>query len=187
MSEKKTTRTTKEAKDQKLLEDSKNSLDSISQILSKSALELPSLVSIHSTKKNDIDGILQDKFKTDFDLISMLEEFFSKLVLLLKYRSSYDEKLSQISRQIKKLKEAETISEFKGHLQILGITLNDAEQIIRNYEEMYENLFTEQALLQFQLMEQLAMFKESSSLEFSEMFSKGIKTFTKLNDKFAKK
>jgi hypothetical protein len=187
MSKKKTTKTTKEARDKKLLEDSKKSLDSITQILSKSALELPSLVTIHSTKNNDIDGILQDKFNTDFEMISMLEEFFSKLVLLLKYRSSYDEKLSQISKQIKKLKTATTVSEFKGHLQILGISLNDAEQIIRNYEEMYENLFTEQALLQFQLMEQLAMFKESSSIDFTEMFNKGIKTFTKLNDKFARK
>lgn len=179
--------TTKIAKDQKLLEDSKKSLESITSLLNKTAVELPSLVSIRSTKSEDINGILQDKFKTDFELVIMLEDFFRKLVELLRYRSSYDEKLGQIYKQIKKLKQTDSIGEFKGNLQILGITLNETEQIVRNYEEIYNNLFTEQALLQFQLMEQLAMFKEKDMPDFSELFSQGIETFIKLNEKFAKK
>ncbi len=185
---KKTKSNTKELTlDQKLLEDSKKSLESLTSLLNRTAIELPSLVSIKSTKSNDINGILQDKFKTDFELVSMLEDFFRKLVDLLRYRSFYDEKLAQISKQIRKLKETDSIGEFKGNLQLLGITLNETEQIVRNYEEMYNELFTEQALLQFQLMEQLSMFKEKNLPNFSELFSQGIDKFVKLNEKFAKK
>ncbi|NHJ40688.1 MAG: hypothetical protein FK731_11705 [Asgard group archaeon] len=188
MSIKKTKSNTKELTlDQKLLEDSKKSLESLTSLLNRTAIELPSLVSIKSTKSNDINGILQDKFKTDFELVSMLEDFFRKLVDLLRYRSFYDEKLAQISKQIRKLKETDSIGEFKGNLQLLGITLNETEQIVRNYEEMYNELFTEQALLQFQLMEQLSMFKEKNLPNFSELFSQGIDKFVKLNEKFAKK
>ncbi|NHJ46528.1 MAG: hypothetical protein FK733_01955 [Asgard group archaeon] len=192
MSQKKkasTKTSTKSAKEKetKLLENGKKKLETITQLVNKTALELPSLVSIKSANSTDINGILQHKFETDYELIIMLEEFFRKLVLLLRYRSSYDEKLSQISRQIKNLKETDSVSEFKGNLQILGITLNDTEQIIRNYEEMYVNLFTEQALLQFQLMEQLAMFQDQNVAGLSEIFNQGIDTFLKLNEKFAKK
>ena len=192
MSQKKKTETnapskTASSKDEKLIENGRKSLESITELLNKTALELPSLVSIKSTNSTDINGILQDRFKMDFELITMLEEFFQKLVLLLKYRSSYDEKLAQISRQVKKLKQTESVSEFKGYLQILGITLQDTEKVIHNYEEMYEDLFKEQALLQFQLMEQLSMFKEQNVDELSEIFNKGINIFMKLNQKFAKR
>jgi hypothetical protein len=187
MSKKKKSTDTKKTKEEKLLEKGKKSLEAITELLNKTALELPSLVSIKSTTSNDINRILQHRFKTDFELISMLEEFFQKLVLLLRYRSSYDEKLAQISHQIKQLKETTSVSKFKGNLQVLGITLQETEQILQNYDEMYENLFTEQALLQFQLMEQLSLFKEQNVSELNEIFTQGINIFLKLNEKFAKK
>ncbi|HUT80621.1 MAG TPA: hypothetical protein VMZ29_05390 [Candidatus Bathyarchaeia archaeon] len=177
-------------KKEKLIEENvlievKQSLESISSVLNKTSAKLPSLVSTRGIIIDDINGLLQDKFKIDSEIIIMLEEFFTKLVLLLKYRSSYDEKLSKISRQIKKLKVIEKMGEFKGNLQLLGITLQETEQIVKNYENMYNILFTEQALLQFQLMEQLSMFRERDVPDFSEMFNLSVETFFKINEKIS--
>ncbi len=172
--------------EENLLREAKESLESISSVLNQTSKKLPSLVSTRGVSFDDMNGLLQDKFKTDSEIINMLEEFFTKLVLLLKYRSNYDEKLSQISKQIRKLKETEKMGEFKGNLQLLGITLQETEQIVKNYENMYNNLFTEQALLQFQLMEQLSMFRDKDVPDFSKMFSSGIDTFFKINEKISR-
>ncbi|MBN1330186.1 MAG: hypothetical protein JXA54_11995 [Candidatus Heimdallarchaeota archaeon] len=168
-----------------ILKEVQLSLESISTILKQTSAKLPSLVSTRGVIIDDMNGLLQEKFKTDSEIITMLEEFFTRLVLLLRYRANYDEKLNQISKQIRRLKETEKMGEFKGNLQLLGITLQETEQIVKNYENMYSNLFTEQALLQFQLMEQLSMFRERDVPDFSEMFSLSIQTFFKINKKIS--
>ena len=187
-SQKKTTSKTKtlSAREEKTLNELKGSLESLVTILNKTALSLPSLVSTRGIKVKDIGSILEDKFELDMELISMLEEFFNRLVLLLRYRSSYDRKLFLMTRYIKNLRKADTITEFRGNLQLLGITLNETETIVRNYEEMYNSLFIEQALLQFQLMEQLLMFREKDVPEFRDWFNQGIETFQKITEKVSK-
>ena len=186
--EKKTTSKTKtiSAKEEKILNELKGSLESLVEILNKTALALPSLVSTRGINVKDIASILEDKFEMDMELIGMLEDFFNKLVLLLRYRSSYDQKLFQMTRYIKNLRKADSITEFRGNLQLLGITLNETETIVRNYEEMYNSLFVEQALLQFQLMEQLLMFREKDVPEFRDWFNQGIETFLKITEKVSK-
>jgi hypothetical protein len=174
------------AKDEKTLNELKKSVESLVVILNKTALSLPSLVSTRGVDVKDISSILEDKFEIDLDLISMLEDFFEKLMLLLRYRSSYDQKLFLMTRYIKNLRKADTITEFRGNLQLLGITLNETETIVKNYEEMYNSLFIEQALLQFQLMEQLLMFREKDVPEFREYFNQGIETFQKITKKISK-
>ncbi len=172
-------------KEQKILNDLKNSLEALVTILNKTALSLPSLVSTKGINIQNIGNILEDKFGTDMDLISMLEDFFRKLVLLLRYRSAYDQKLFLMTRYIKNLRNADTIAEFRGNLQLLGITLNETETIVKNYEEMYNSLFIEQALLQFQLMEQLLMFREKDVPEFRNWFNQGIETFRGITKKIS--
>lgn len=186
--QKKTTSKTKtlSAKEEKTLNELKGSLESLVAILNKTALALPSLVSTRGVSVKDIASILEDKFEMDMELISMLEDFFNKLVLLLRHRSSYDQKLFLMTRYIKNLRKANTITEFRGNLQLLGITLNETETIVRNYEEMYNSLFVEQALLQFQLMEQLLMFREKDVPEFRDWFNQGIETFQKITEKVSK-
>ncbi|MBK5113696.1 MAG: hypothetical protein KGD59_12560 [Candidatus Heimdallarchaeota archaeon] len=174
------------AKEEKTLNELKKSVESLVVILNKTALSLPSLVSTRGVDVKDISSILEDKFEIDLDLISMLEDFFKRLMLLLRYRSSYDQKLFQMTRYIKNLRKADTITEFRGNLQLLGITLNETETIVKNYEEMYNSLFIEQALLQFQLMEQLLMFREKDVPEFREYFNQGIETFQKITKKISK-
>ncbi|MCF2143599.1 MAG: hypothetical protein K9W42_07860 [Candidatus Heimdallarchaeota archaeon] len=175
----------KKQKEEQFLKEAKQAIEEITSVLRKTSQVLPSLVSVRYTNGADFNGILHDKFRTDYELISMLEEFFTKLVLLLRYRSAFDEKLSQMSKIIGNLKKATNLQEFQGNLQLLGIALQDSEQIIQNYDEMYNNLFTEQALLQFQLMEQLALFREKNVPNFSELFSDSIKNFLKLNNKLS--
>lgn len=186
--QKKTTSKTKtlSAKEEKILNELKGSLESLVDILNKTALSLPSLVSTRGVKAKDIGSILEDKFEMDSELISMLEDFFNKLVLLLRYRSSYDQKLFQMTRYIKNLRKADSITEFRGNLQLLGITLNETETIVKNYEEMYNSLFIEQALLQFQLMEQLLMFREKDVPEFRDWFNQGLETFQNITEKISK-
>lgn len=186
--QKKTTSKTRtlSAKEEKTLNELKGSLESLVAILNKTALALPSLVSTRGVNVKDIASILEDKFEMDMELIGMLEDFFNKLVLLLRYRSSYDQKLFLMTRYIKNLRKADTITEFRGNLQLLGITLNETETIVRNYEEMYNSLFVEQALLQFQLMEQLLMFREKDVPEFRDWFNQGIETFQKITEKVSK-
>ncbi|NPE07901.1 MAG: hypothetical protein GNW80_06445 [Asgard group archaeon] len=186
--QKKTTSKTRtiSAEDKKTLNELKGSLESLVNILNKTALSLPSLVSTRGLKVKDIGSILEDKFEIDMELIGMLEDFFNKLVLLLRYRSSYDQKLFLMTRYIKNLRKADTITEFRGNLQLLGITLNETETIVRNYEEMYNSLFIEQALLQFQLMEQLLMFREKDVPEFRDWFNEGIGIFQKITEKVSK-
>jgi len=175
----------KKQKEEQFLNEAKQAIEEITLVLKKTSQMLPSLVSVRYTNDADFNGVLHDKFKTDYELIIMLEEFFTKLVLLLRYRSAFDEKLSQMSRIIGNLKKATNLQEFQGNLQLLGIALLDSEQIIQNYDEMYNNLFTEQALLQFQLMEQLALFREKNVPNFSELFSDSLKNFLKLNNKLS--
>ncbi|MHA1744234.1 MAG: hypothetical protein ACTSV6_08295 [Candidatus Heimdallarchaeota archaeon] len=175
----------KKQKEEQFLKEAKQAIEEITSVLRKTSQMLPSLVSVRYTNDADFNGILHDKFRTDYELISMLEEFFTKLVLLLRYRSAFDEKLSQMSKIIGNLKKATNLQEFQGNLQLLGIALQDSEQIIQNYDEMYNNLFTEQALLQFQLMEQLALFREKNVPNFSELFSDSLKNFLKLNNKLS--
>ena len=174
------------ASEQKSLKNLKGSLESLVTILNKTALSLPSLVSTKGINIQNIGSILEDKFETDMDLISMLEDFFRKLVLLLRYRSAYDQKLFLMTRYIRNLRNADTIAEFRGNLQLLGITLNETETIVKNYEEMYNSLFIEQALLQFQLMEQLLMFREKDVPEFRNWFNQGIETFREITRKVSK-
>ncbi|MFW9924635.1 MAG: hypothetical protein ACFFDW_15240 [Candidatus Thorarchaeota archaeon] len=160
----------------------KENLMTLSVELNKNAMELPSLVSTRGTKQNNMNGIIQDKFEIDIELIQMLEEFFERLVFLLNLRASYDQKLHRISKMISNLKDAKSIGEFKGNLQLLGITLNELEQIVSEYQEMYTNLFTEQALLQFQLMEQLMMFRDKDIPNFKKMFQTSLDAFNNINE-----
>ncbi|HUU78190.1 MAG TPA: hypothetical protein VMX55_07560 [candidate division Zixibacteria bacterium] len=172
-------------KTDKLIENAKESLDKMQHHLNTTALTLPSLVLTRVTEVKEIDGILENKFEIDLELIEMLEEFFERLVYLLNLRSSFDKKLHQTYKQIKRLKKSTTIREFKGNLQLLGITLIEMEQIIKNYQEMYTNLFNEQALLQFQLMEQLMMFRDKDTPSFYSLFEESLKTFTAINEELS--
>lgn len=172
-------------KTKELIENAKESLEKMQHHLNTTALTLPSLVLTRVTEVNEINGILENKFEMDLELIEMLEEFFERLVYLLNLRSSFDKKLHQTYKQIKRLKQSITIGEFKGNLQLLGITLVEMEQIIKNYQEMYTNLFTEQALLQFQLMEQLMMFRDKDTASFYTLFEESLKTFTAINEKIS--
>ncbi|NHJ03563.1 MAG: hypothetical protein EAX90_01980 [Candidatus Heimdallarchaeota archaeon] len=172
-------------KTEQLIENAKESLEKMQHHLNTTALTLPSLVLTRVTEVNEINGILENKFEMDLELIGMLEEFFERLVYLLNLRSSFDKKLHQTYKQIKRLKQSITIGEFKGNLQLLGITLIEMEQIIKNYQEMYMNLFNEQALLQFQLMEQLMMFREKDTPSFYSLFEESLKTFTAINEELS--
>jgi hypothetical protein len=172
-------------KETEILEQAKKQLASLNKLLSESSIKLPSLVSTKNVAVNSLNGIIQNKYQTDVELIGMLEEFFVKMVDLLRLRTTIDEKLSQINYRIENLHKAKTIGEFRGNLQILGITLNEAEQVVKNYQLMYSNLFTEQAFLQFQLMEQLLLFRNEGTPELSSAFEKGMQIFQQLNKKIA--
>ncbi|MHA1367205.1 MAG: hypothetical protein ACTSXA_05995 [Candidatus Heimdallarchaeota archaeon] len=163
----------------------KEQLESINKLLSESSIKLPSLVSTQNVAVNSLNGIIQNKYQADAELIGMLEEFFVKMVDLLRLRSTIDEKLSQINYRIKSLQQAKTTGEFRGNLQVLGITLNEAEQVVKNYQDMYTNLFTEQAFLQFQLMEQLLLFRNEGTPEFTAAFDKGMQIFQQINKKIS--
>ena len=169
-------------KEKAKLDKLKENLESLSEILKKTAEALPSLVSSTGTQTKS-NSTLLSRFETDVELIGMLEEFFERLVILLRLRSKYDRKLNQIYRHIKKLQEASTLGEFKGIMQLLGIALVEIEYITEDYKEIYTNLFTEQALLQFQLMEQLLLFRDKYVPGFTELFKKGLDTFNKINKK----
>ncbi|MGC9781632.1 MAG: hypothetical protein HZR80_20500 [Candidatus Heimdallarchaeota archaeon] len=182
----KKTTTKKGGKESVILKESKNSLESLTDILNQTAMSLPSLVSTREVDYSNLSSILMDKFEMDIELIVMLEEFFRRLVLLLRYRSSYDQKLNQISRHIKNLNKSNSVYEFRGILQLLGIVLQETQEIVRNYEEMYHILFTEQAMLQFQLMEQLLLFRERDMPHFNKLFKSGIEIFLKVNEKVSK-
>lgn len=172
----------KSNRSEKTLDDLKKNLMNLSVELNKNAMELPSLVTSRDSRNNELNGVIQDKFEIDIELIQMLEEFFERLVFLLNLRASYDQKLHKISKMIVNLKEAKSVGEFKGNLQLLGITLNELEQIVSNYQEMYTNLFTEQALLQFQLMEQLMMFRDKDLPNFKKMFQTSLDAFNNINE-----
>jgi len=171
-----------ELTNQLTLDIAKESLDEFNIKLKNTVFSLPSLVTTIGTNHNGFNEIFQDKVETDIELISMLEDFFAKMVLLLRYRTAYDQQINQISKHVIKLKNANTLSEFRGILQLLGITLIDTEKIIKNYEELYRSLFTEQALLQFQLMEQLSMFRESNIPNFKELFNTALNAFQDINE-----
>jgi len=173
------------AKEIETLDKAKKQLDSLNKLLNESSMKLPSLVSTKNVAINSLNGIIQDKYKTDVELIGMLEDFFRKMVDLLHLRTTIDEKLSQINKRIKSLKNTKTTGEFRGNLQILGITLNEVEQVVKNYQEMYTNLFTEQAFLQFQLMEQLLLFRNGDTPEFALAIEKGMQIFQQLNKKIS--
>ncbi len=163
----------------------KEQLESINKLLSESSIKLPSLVSTQNVAVSSLNGLIQNKYQADVELIGMLEEFFVKMVDLLRLRSTIDEKLSQINYRIKSLQQAKTTGEFRGNLQVLGITLNEAEQVVKNYQDMYTNLFTEQAFLQFQLMEQLLLFRNEGTPEFTSAFEKGMQIFQQINKKIS--
>ena len=59
----------------------------------------------------------------------------------------------------------------------------EIEQTVEDYKEIYTNLFTEQALLQFQLMEQLLLFRDRNIPGFTKLFEQGLDTFNKINEK----
>jgi len=172
-------------KDKVKLDELKGKLESLSEILKKTAEALPSLVSSTGTQTKTNSSMLS-RFETDVELIGMLEEFFERLVILLRLRSKYDQKLNQIYRHIKKLQDANSLGEFRGIMQLLGIALVEIEYITEDYKEIYTNLFTEQALLQFQLMEQLLLFRDRYIPGFTELFEKGLDTFNKINEKLDK-
>jgi len=180
--EKKSSMTSKEIL---VFEKAKKELDTLNKLLNESSMKLPSLVSTKNVAINSLNGMIQNKYQTDVELIGMLEEFFGKMVDLLRLRTTIDEKLSQINYRIKNLQNAKTTGEFRGNLQILGITLNEAEQVVKNYQLMYSNLFTEQAFLQFQLMEQLLLFRNEGSTEITSAFEKGLEIFQQLNKKIS--
>ena len=172
----------KKKENQELLNSLKEKLSSLSDILKETAQALPSLVSTSGTQ-NKNNGMLINRFETDVELISMLEEFFERLVILLRLRTTYDQQLNKIYKHIKNLENAKSLGEFKGIMQLLGIALVEIEQTVDDYKEIYTNLFTEQALLQFQLMEQLLLFRDRNIPGFTKLFEQGLDTFNKINEK----
>ena len=192
-SSKKVTNTTKskktdallDNKTNQLIEEAKHSLEQIQTQLKTTAYALPSLVLTRNSDLTEGNGFLENKFEMDVELIGMLEEFFERLVMLLNLRSSFDKNLHQTHKQIKRLQKSSSVIEFKGNLQILGITLVEMEQIIKNYQEMYTNLFNEQALLQFQLMEQLMMFRDKDLPNFYSLFEKSLVILNEINEKLS--
>ncbi len=183
-SAKKTKSKTISTKDKLLLVELKKSLCSLTDILRETAEALPSLVS-SSGKRTTDNGLLTNRLETDVELIGMLEEFFKNLVVLLRLRTRYDQKLQLIYYNIKKLEKAKSLVEFRGVMQLLGIALVEMENIVEDYKEIYTKLFTEQAMLQFQLMEQLLLFRDSSIPGFTKMFEAGLDIFNKINKEMA--
>ncbi len=171
-------------KDKLLLAELKKSLCDLTDILRETAEALPSLVS-SSGKRTTDNGLLTNRLETDVELIGMLEEFFQNLVILLRLRTRYDQKLHLIYYNIKKLEKAKSIAEFRGVMQLLGIALVEVESIVENYKTIYTKLFTEQAMLQFQLMEQLLLFRDKNIPGFTKLFEAGLDTFNKINEKMA--
>ena len=155
------------------------------EILRETAISLPSLVLMRETSTENVNGMLEGRFEVNSELIEMLETFFERLVLLLKLRSSFDKKLYQIYKYIKHLENIDSSAEFKGNLQLLGISLMEIEQTVKDYQEIYTNLFTEQAMLQFQLMEQLMMFRDKDLPNFLDTFENSIDTFRIITDKIS--
>ena len=181
----KKTKTILDDKTIEMIEEAKKSLEQMQLQLKTTAYALPSLVLTRNSDLTEENGLLENKFEMDVELIGMLEEFFERLVMLLNLRSSFDKNLHQTHKQIKRLQNSSSVIEFKGNLQILGITLVEMEQIIKNYQEMYTNLFTEQALLQFQLMEQLMMFRDKDIPNFYSLFEKSLNILNEINEKLA--
>ncbi len=171
-------------KDKLLLAELKKSLCDLTDILRETAEALPSLVS-SSGKRTTDNGLLTNRLETDVELIGMLEEFFQNLVILLRLRTRYDQKLQLIYYNIKKLEKAKSLAEFRGIMQLLGIALVEVEDIVENYKTIYTKLFTEQAMLQFQLMEQLLLFRDKNIPGFTKLFEAGLDTFNKINEKMA--
>jgi len=183
-SAKKTKSKTISTKDKLLLVELKKSLCSLTDILRETAEALPSLVS-SSGKRTTDNGLLTNRLETDVELIGMLEEFFRNLVVLLRLRTRYDQKLQLIYYNIKKLENAKSLVEFRGVMQLLGIALVEMENIVEDYKEMYTKLFTEQAMLQFQLMEQLLLFRDRNIPGFTKLFEAGLDIFNKINKEMA--
>lgn len=181
----KTTKKKTTTKKGKIIADAKKSLIEMKETLRETAISLPSLVLMKETQAEDINGLIDGRFEVNTELIEMLETFFERLVILLKLRSSFDKQLHQIYRYIKHLDKIESTAEFKGNLQILGISLMEIEQTVKDYQEIYANLFTEQALLQFQLMEQLMMFRDKDLPNFLDIFKSSIDTFRAITDKIS--
>ncbi|MEA2069879.1 MAG: hypothetical protein U9O98_01165 [Asgard group archaeon] len=176
------------SKEKKKLKEAKNLLPTLTATIKECTTNFPSLVSGNITSEhNELDTLLLRKFDTDSELIGMLEEFFRKIVTLLKIRTEFDKKLSKITNNIKQLKSTKSLGEFKGNMQLLGISLNEAQTLLENYEEHYRTLFSEQAQVQFQLLEQLLLFKENNTQDFKTILCQSLETFHKLNEKISKK
>ncbi len=181
---KKAKKVTKSKKDMLLLVELKESLCVLTEILRDTAEVLPSLV-YSDGKRTKNNGVFTNKLETDVELIGMLEGFFKNLVVLLRLRSNYDQKLQLIYYNIKKLEKAKSLGEFKGIMQLLGIALVEIEHIVEDYIVIHTKLFTEQAMLQFQLMEQLLLFRDRTIPGFTKLFEAGLDTFNKINEKIA--
>lgn len=179
-SAKKTKGKTISKKDKLLLVELQESLCNLTEILRDTAEALPSLVS-SSGKRTKDNEMFTNKLETDVELIGMLEEFFKEIVVLLRLRTNYDQKLNLIYFNIKKLENAKSLGEFRGVMQLLGIALIQVEDIVEDYKEIYTKLFTEQAMLQFQLMEQLLLFRDRNIPGFTKLFETGLDTFNKIN------
>lgn len=171
-------------KDKLLLTELKESLCVLTDILRDTAEALPSLVSSSGNRTRD-NGLITNKLETDVELIGMLEEFFKHLVILLRLRTNYDQKLQLIYFNTKKLEKAKSLGEFRGIMQLLGIALVDIEHIVEDYITIHTKLFTEQAMLQFQLMEQLLLFRDRTIPGFTKLFESGLDIFNKINQKMA--
>ncbi len=171
-------------KDKLLLTELKESLCELTEILRDTAEALPSLVSSSGIRTKD-NELLTNKLETDVELIGMLEDFFKELVILLRLRSRYDQKLQLIYFNIKKLENAKSLGEFRGIMQLVGIALAEIEFIVEDYKTIHSKLFIEQAMLQFQLMEQLLLFRDRTIPGFTKLFETGLDTFNKINEKMA--
>ncbi|MHA1442349.1 MAG: hypothetical protein ACTSPK_10875, partial [Candidatus Heimdallarchaeota archaeon] len=62
-------------KESETLDKAKEQLDNINKLLSESSIKLPSLVSTQNVSLNSLNGIIQNKYQADAELIGMLEEF----------------------------------------------------------------------------------------------------------------
>lgn len=184
-SQKKTKKKKTPSKEEQDFQILNNYLEDFNSEIIETINALPSLVLLSQIRDKDkIAKTIQEKVAVNFELIEMLEDFFQKIVELLRLRAQIDQKMALITRYVKKLKKTKTIGEFKGNLQLLGITLNDCELILRNYQELYSRIFSEHAIIQFQLMEQLVLAREQEITEFVELFKSSREIFQKMSEKF---
>jgi hypothetical protein len=164
------------------LQKAKQELQNFIDELSQSNFIIPSLVTFNSASNKFIPKAIKDTSDFDAELITMLEEFFEKIVKLLRLRSQYEQKIDQINDLITNLNNVDTLGEFRGNLQLLRIHFNELQMVMEQYEEKHRDVFSEQAQVQIQLLEQLLLFKDINIPSLVDSCNKSIKILDNITD-----